>query len=143
MFELARSPAGQRLLSPGTSVGLGTAQPDTLTGAPVTLKVGDKVRIVAGKGKGHVGILVRHLGGSVVVRSATLGLGDGVGQEYSVPCNLVEPAPFAGAVEPRTAAPWRDYRPKPFLPPRPGSMAASQLPSIMGGVPVRPRSARS
>lgn len=109
----------------------------------MTLKVGDKVRIVAGKGKGHIGILVRNVGGSVVVRSATLGIGDGVGQEYAVPRTLVEPAPFAGAVEPRTASPWRDYRPQPFQPPRPGSMAASQLPSIMGGVPVRPRSARS
>lgn len=109
----------------------------------MTFKLGDKVRIVGGKGKGHVGVVVRAVGSAVTVRSSTLGIGDGIGQEYAVPRSMLEPAPFAGIVQPRTAAPWRDYRPQPFQPPRPGSMAASQLPSIMGGVPVRPRSARS
>lgn len=107
------------------------------------MKVGDKVRIVARKGKGHVGVIVRAQGQSTVtVRSATLGLGDGIGQEYDVPASLVEPAPYAGAASPRTALPWRPYQPEPFRPPRAGSDRASRLPSIMAGVPVPPRWAR-
>jgi hypothetical protein len=106
------------------------------------MKLGDKVRITAGKGKGHHGVVVAIRGQAVTVRSATLGLGDGLGQEYDVPASLLEPAPYAGPAEPRRALPWRPYQPQPFSPPRAGSDRASRLPSIMGGVQVAPRWAR-
>jgi hypothetical protein len=107
------------------------------------MKIGDKVRIVTGKGKGHTGVIVGFRGQAVTVRSSTLGIGDGLGQEYDVPRAAVEPAPYAGAAAPRTAAPWRPYSPPSFRPPREGSDRASRLPSIMGGMPVVPPVARS
>lgn len=106
------------------------------------MKLGDKVRIIAGKGHGHIGVIVKLSGRLATVRAATLGLGDGVGQEYAVSTAAIEPAPFAGATPPRTPMEWREYRPAPFSPPRAGSMLASELPSIMGGVAVIPRARR-
>lgn len=106
------------------------------------MKIGDKVRIIAGKGKGHIGVIVKLAGRLATVRAATLGLGDGVGQEYAVSTGAIEPAPFAGATPARTAAAWREYKPAPFSALRPGSMRASELPSIMGGEIVSPRAAR-
>lgn len=95
---------------------------------------GDRVRINAGRGKGHVGIIVRVNGDSVDVDVPTLKSlpGGRLTVRRASVALLRAPAPLRQRE-------FRPYRPEPFRVPREGSDAASRLPSVAGDQLIYPR----
>lgn len=99
---------------------------------------GDRVRICAGRAKGHQGIIRRVNGDSVDVEVPML---------KSLPGNLITVRRANVAVlrpdAPMRQRDFRPYRPEPFRVPRPGSEIASQLPSVAGEQLIYPQGLRA
>lgn len=104
------------------------------------MNTGDRVRILAGRGAGHEGIVSMQNGSTVQVNVASMsGLVSGrtslaVRRKH---LEVVRPASDLHQI-----ANWRPYCPPPWSVPRAGSDIASRLPSVAGGQLVYPRGLR-
>lgn len=101
------------------------------------MKVGDRVKICGGRGKGHVGVIQR-VGGRCVELDVPALKAMGFGTLTVMRSSVA----LVGASTPVRVATFTPYRPDPFRVPRPGSEIASRLPSVAGAQLLYPRGLR-
>lgn len=104
------------------------------------MNTGDRVRILAGRGAGHEGIVSMQNGSSVQVNVASMnGLMNG---KASIAVRRKHLEVVRSASELPQIPNFRPYRPAPWSVPRAGSDIASRLPSVAGGQLIYPRGLR-
>ena len=104
------------------------------------MNTGDRVRITAGRGAGHEGIVAMQNGSSVQVNVASMdGLMNG---KASLSVRRRDLVVVRSASDLHQIANFRPYRPAPWSAPRAGSELASRLPSVCGDQLVYPRGLR-
>lgn len=104
------------------------------------MNTGDRVRILAGRGSGHEGIVTMQNGSSVQVCVPSMsGL---TGGEATISIRRRDLEVIRGAGQDLRVANFRPFVPPPFSVPRIGSDIASRLPSVAGGQLVYPRGLR-
>lgn len=104
------------------------------------MNVGDRVRILAGRGVGHEGVVAMHNGSSVQVAVPSLaGLLNG---KASISVRRRDLQVLRTAAEDQRMPNFRPYRPPAWSVPRAGSDIASRLPSLAGNSLVYPRGLR-
>ena len=94
------------------------------------MNTGDRVRILAGRGSGHEGIVAMQNGSSVMVSVPSM---NGLTSDLQVIRTAAEDARIPN---------FRPYRPAPWSVPRAGSDIASRLPSVAGDQLIYPRGLR-
>ena len=104
------------------------------------MNTGDRVRITAGRGAGHEGIVSMQNGSTVQVNVPSMnGLNNG---QASIAVRRKHLEVVRSASQPLHIPNFRPYRPAPFSAPRAGSEIASRLPSVCGSQLVYPRGLR-
>lgn len=104
------------------------------------MNTGDRVRILAGRGAGHEGIVSMQNGSTVQVNVASMsGLVSGRAS-LAVRRKHLEVVRTSAELPPIPN--FRPYRPAPWSVPRAGSDIASRLPSVAGGQLIYPRGLR-
>lgn len=104
------------------------------------MNTGDRVRILAGRGSGHEGIVAKQNGSSVMVSVPSMsGLTSG---QTSISVRRRDLQVIRTAAEDARIPNFRPYRPAPWSVPRAGSDIASRLPSVAGDQLIYPRGLR-
>ena len=94
------------------------------------MNIGDRVRVLSGTGKGHVGVIAARRGGLINIEVPALKM------RVAVRRVSIE---VLGPEQPTRVANFRPYTPPRWSVPRAGSDLASRLPSVCGDQLVYPR----
>lgn len=98
------------------------------------MNIGDRVRVLGGTGKGHIGVIAAVRGGLIDIEVPALKMMPG----YRVSVRRVS-IEVLGPELPTRVANFRPYTPPRWSVPRAGSDVASRLPSVCGDQLVYPR----